>query len=120
MQITKALFFELVTPTSAAMFAFELRNMVCHIFWPKAKRSKATRRKRVVYLQAAWQRLSTTEQAGRNWRRKRMVRAQKRVKLGFLIFPWKGKTTNTYKNFVCRAATIDHTFASAHFHRFLP
>ena len=49
MQITKALFFELVTPTSAAMFAFELRNMVCQIFWPKAKRSKATRGKRVVY-----------------------------------------------------------------------
>jgi hypothetical protein len=39
MQITKALFFELVTPTSAAMFAFELRNMVCQIFWPKAKQS---------------------------------------------------------------------------------
>ncbi len=29
-------------------------------------------------------------------------------------------TANTYKNFVCRAATKDHTFASAQFHRFLP
>ena len=27
-------------------FAFELRNMVSHIFWPKAKRSKATHGKR--------------------------------------------------------------------------
>src|ERR1700732_631255 len=27
-------------------FAFGLKNMVCHIFWPKAKRSKATRGKR--------------------------------------------------------------------------
>ena len=27
-------------------FAFELKNMVCHIFWPKAKRSKATHGKR--------------------------------------------------------------------------
>jgi len=26
----------------------------------------------------------------------------------------------THRNFVCRAATKDHTFASAHFHRFLP
>src|SRR5260370_39972464 len=25
---------------------FELKNMVCHIFWPKAKRSKATHGKR--------------------------------------------------------------------------
>ena len=30
-------------------------------------------------------------QAGRNRRRKRMVRAQKRIKLGFLISPWKGR-----------------------------
>ena len=37
----------------------------------------------VVYLQAACQRLSPPEQAWRNWR-KRMVRAQKRIKLGFL------------------------------------
>jgi hypothetical protein len=27
-------------------FGFELKNMVCHIFWPKAKRSKATHGKR--------------------------------------------------------------------------
>src|SRR6202011_3228728 len=27
-------------------FAFEPKNMVCHIFWPKAKRSKATHGKR--------------------------------------------------------------------------
>ena len=49
----------------------------------------------VVYLQAAYQRLSTPEQAGRNWRRKRMVRAQKRIKLGFLISPWRGKHSMT-------------------------
>jgi hypothetical protein len=72
----------------------------------------------VVYLQAACQRLSPPEQAWRNWR-KRMVRAQKRIKLGFLS-PWRGRTTNTYKNFVRRAATKDHTFASARFHWFLP
>src|SRR5260370_34378388 len=27
-------------------FGFELKNMVCHIFWPKAKRSKAAHGKR--------------------------------------------------------------------------
>jgi hypothetical protein len=27
------------------------------------------------------------------------------LNLGFLISPGKGRTTNTYKNFVCRAAT---------------
>ena len=71
-------------------------------------------------LSASGVRLSTREQAGRNWRLKKMVRVQKRIKLGFSISPWKGRTTNTYKNFVCRVATKDHTFGSAQFHRFLP
>ena len=30
------------------------------------------------------------------------------------------RTIKTHRNFVCRSTTICHTFASAHFHRFLP
>jgi hypothetical protein len=48
--------------------------------------------KGVVYLQAAYQRLSAPQsRPGGIGGAKRMVNAQKRIKLGFLISPWKGK-----------------------------
>ena len=37
-----------------------------------------------------------------------------------LMFPWKGRTANTYKKSVRRAATKRHRFSSARIRRFLP